>query len=195
MENPSFIGIYDNVLSHEQCQKMITKFEDSPKQKGQFVNYSGPQIDPSVKSSLEPKKSCRFSNEDLYARTMKQPLIKCIDQYYNQYQEGLKVLSHWTVDDAYPFKKFTGKNDGYKKWHIEHGLGKLRRVLAWSFYLNDASGTDFKFYPTVEAKEGRCVIFPAYFTHVHKSAENLSTKYIVSGWLEYITPQETAQRF
>ena len=155
MENPSFIGIYDNVLSHEQCQKMITKFEDSPKQKGQFVNYNGPQIDPSIKSSLEPKKSCKFSNEDLYAR----------------------------------------KNDGYKKWHIEHGLGKLRRVLAWSFYLNDACGTDFKFYPTVEAKEGRCVIFPAYFTHVHKSAENLSTKYLVSGWLEYITPQETPQRF
>ena len=195
MENPSFIGIYDNALSHEQCQKMITKFEDSPKQAGQFVNYNGPQIDSSIKSSLEPKKQCKFSNEDLYARTMKQPLIKCIDQYYNVYQDGLKVLSQWTVDDTYTFKKFTGKNDGYKKWHTEHGITRPRRVLVWTFYLNDASGTEFVWYPTVEAKEGRCVIFPAYFSHVHKSAENLSTKYIVSGWLEYVTAPGNTPRF
>ena len=53
------------------------------------------------------------------------------------------------------------------------------------FYLNDASGTEFMHYPTVRAKIGRCVIWPAGLTHMHKSQINKGLKYIISGWIGY----------
>ena len=57
------------------------------------------------------------------------------------------------------------------------------RVLAWMFYLNDAkSGTEFLNYPKVKAKKGRGIVWPAFWTHVHRSEANKGVKYIVTGW-------------
>ena len=69
-------------------------------------------------------------------------------------------------------------------WHCEHGASNSNRILAWMFYLNDAkSGTEFMNYPTVQAKRGRCVIWPAFWTHVHKGAPNKGLKYIATWWI------------
>ena len=59
--------------------------------------------------------------------------------------------------------------------------------MAWMFYLNDAKcGTEFLNYPTVQAKRGRCVIWPAFWTHVHKGQlPNIGLKYIVTGWISF----------
>ena len=54
------------------------------------------------------------------------------------------------------------------------------------FYLNDAkSGTEFKHFSTVDAKMGRGIIWPATFTHMHRSESNKGLKYIVSGWMSF----------
>ena len=54
------------------------------------------------------------------------------------------------------------------------------------FYLNDASGTEFMHFPTVDAIMGRCIIWPSAFTHMHRSAPNKGLKYIMSGWFSFI---------
>ena len=61
------------------------------------------------------------------------------------------------------------------------------RVLAWMFYLNDAKcGTEFMNYPTVSAKMGRLVIWPAGWTHLHKGVTpNRGLKYITTGWCSF----------
>ena len=89
---------------------------------------------------------------------------------------------------AEPLKKFEGEDGGFKIWHHEHGPNDAmsKRVLVWAFYLNNASGTDFMFYPNVSGKEGRCVIFPASFNYMHRSAPNKSIKYIATGWINYV---------
>ena len=55
------------------------------------------------------------------------------------------------------------------------------------FYLNNAKcGTEFMEYPTVQAKIGRLVIWPAFWTHVHKGViPNKGIKYIITGWASY----------
>ena len=69
-------------------------------------------------------------------------------------------------------------------WHTEQGRRTANRIAVWQFYLNNAeSGTEFMSYPTVNAKMGRCVIWPAAWTHVHRSAPNKGLKYIISGWI------------
>ena len=61
-----------------------------------------------------------------------------------------------------------------------------KRVFVWGFYLNNAPGTEFMFYPNVSGKEGRCVIFPASFNYMHRSCPNKGIKYIVTGWISYV---------
>ena len=59
------------------------------------------------------------------------------------------------------------------------------------FYLNtvtDDGGTYFSNYDlTLDAVEGRLVIWPAYWTHFHKGIVSASQeKYIATGWYEKI---------
>ena len=58
-------------------------------------------------------------------------------------------------------------------------------------YLNtvtDEGGTYFSNYDyKIDAVEGRLVIWPAYWTHVHRGVISKSqTKYIATGWYEKI---------
>ena len=64
------------------------------------------------------------------------------------------------------------------------------RILAWMFYLNTVKdgGTYFENYDlSMEAVEGRLVIWPAYWTHFHKGiVSKTETKYIATGWMSVI---------
>ena len=91
-------------------------------------------------------------------------------------------------DDAFAFQKYETEEDGFKSWHTEAGGSDTStRILAWMIYLNNAkSGTEFMHFPTIRAKTGRCIIWPAGFTHVHRSEPNKGLKYVISGWISYI---------
>ena len=59
-------------------------------------------------------------------------------------------------------------------------------------YLNSVpdGGTMFMEQDSIiEAKEGRVVIWPAFWTHTHKSQiSNTQKKYIATGWYTYELP-------
>ena len=97
----------------------------------------------------------------------------------------------WNVKAGYNLQKYLpGK--GFYKNHCENVGGEsVVRVLAWMFYLNtikDGGGTYFTDYDyTTNAVEGRCVIWPAFFTHTHRGiVSKTETKYIATGWFQYI---------
>ena len=116
---------------------------------------------------------------------MVRSLKKCTAKYVEEYQ-SLKGIASWGLWDEYTFQKFQYYGDGYKQWHTEHSTGEQsNRILAWMFYLNDASGTEFMHFPTVDAIMGRCIIWPSAFTHMHRSAPNKGLKYIMSGWFSF----------
>ena len=67
----------------------------------------------------------------------------------------------------------------------------ISRMLVWMFYFNtvtDDGGTFFPEYDRIiDAVEGRLVIWPSYWTHVHKGiVSETQTKYIASGWYGFI---------
>ena len=48
--NPSFVGIYDNILTDYECKILIDYFESSPKDEG-FIFKNGEYVlDPSIKN-------------------------------------------------------------------------------------------------------------------------------------------------
>ena len=112
-------------------------------------------------------------------------LQKYTDKYIEKYIP-LKHVKKWGVDDEFTLKKFEGEDDGFKVWHMEHSIHNPYRILVWMFYLNDAqSGTEFFHHPNIESKKGRLVIWPAGWTHFHKSELNKGTKYIIMSYLHY----------
>jgi len=178
--NPSYIEIYDNALSSTDCALLRSLFEELPHTCGKTTEG----VQENIKKSIELD-STRFSDDSDFSKIIAKGLLPCIDKYYAKYK-GLYDIWKWRYDDIYTAKKFESEDDGYKSWHTEHVIGAPYRIFVWSFYLNNAqSGTDFRHYPTVDAKEGRCVIFPAHWTHVHRSALNKDLKYYVSGWVSY----------
>ena len=74
--------------------------------------------------------------------------------------------------------------------HCEQGgVPVARRIISWMIYLNNArSGTYFLFQDqTIEASQGKVVIWPAAWTHIHHGViPNQDKKYIVSGWCSFI---------
>ena len=186
--SPSFIEIYDKALSSKECNILISQFENHPKKTEGMVYTNGVRtFNRDVKDSLEIDDPS-FSDPTIITSIISTSLNKCFAKYRKKHSTlNDQVFSRLKFDNLYTFKKFEGKNGGFKKWHYEHGMNDQmsKRVLVWAFYLNDCSGTDFMYYPNVSGKKGRCVIFPASFNYMHKSAPNKGVKYYVSGWISY----------
>ena len=186
--SPSFIEIYDKALSSKECDILISQFENHPKKTEGMVYTNGVRtFNRDVKDSLEIDDPS-FSDPTIITSIISTSLNKCFAKYRKKHSTlNDQVFSRLKFDNLYTFKKFEGKNGGFKKWHCEHGMDDItsKRILVWSFYLNNCSGTDFMNYPNVSGKKGRCVIFPASFNYMHKSAPNKGVKYYVSGWISY----------
>ena len=188
VSNSDFFGIYDNALTKEECQILINQFENSPKREGRSYSDGDLVVNEDQKKCIEVEDS-GFSNKTIISRIINERLRECIDKYKKEYPSIDEFIARWVIDNAYNFQKYETEEDGFKAWHTEAGGAPTsNRVLAWMFYLNDAkSGTEFINYPTVNAKMGRCVIWPAGWTHVHKGVvPNKGLKYIVTGWASYV---------
>ena len=181
MSTPDFIGIYDNALTKNQCDELILFFHSSQKKEGGFWKDGGFVVNYNVKKNIE-------INHSVLSKTpiASNIIFECMAKYKKEYP-SLDLICPWRLIDNYTFQMLDGEDAGYKQWHTEHCPGKLsHRILAWMFYLNDAaSGTEFIHFPTVDAKMGRCIIWPAAWTHLHRSMPNKSIKYIMSGWISY----------
>ena len=185
---PSFVEIYDNALTKEECDILISEFEKSYKTRGSVLKGGNRIIDKEIKDSLELE-DCFFSKANVVSSIISTRLDICLEKYKKKYSEDIPLLLYIKRYNGFTFKKFEGKDAGFKLWHCEHVRGDggdgPKRVLVWSFYLNDAEGTEFRYYPTVRAKRGRCAIFPASFNYMHRSAPNKGIKYIATGWVSY----------
>ncbi len=182
--NPSFIEVFDDVLTPFECDLLISEFDKQNAQQGLVGRDGVPTLD------SEHKKCKQLPGSDMNKSDTINSLVTTISvnlvkKYYLKYEEQFQYCSGWSVYNEYAFQKYEDETDGYKGWHCEHGGGGVasNRVLAWMFYLNDAkSGTEFLNYPKVKAKKGRGIVWPAFWTHVHRSEANKGVKYIVTGW-------------
>ena len=192
--NPDFIEIYDNALSKKECKFLIDYFEQS-NEVVQGRTTSG--IYPEAKKCVEL--GFDFHNANKIENIIRLKLQSCLKKYvkkHHYFRESntplgaLDVIPAWNICRDFNIQKFDGEDDGFKLWHCEHGQVEesSRRILAWMFYLNNAkSGTEFGYYPTINPREGRCVIWPASWTHVHKGViPNKGIKYIVTGWVNFL---------
>ena len=186
----NFIGIYDNYITKEDCNKAIKLYEDQNKFNNTINRIGGEQ------ASILQKQDQQFfaapSNVDVWWEDLK-PMMFNFDIAWNHYDKNVGAT------DAYSGVPFhftdmkiqkTLPTEGYHVWHIEHGkgYGNEPRAFVFSIYLNDVDEggeTEFlHFSKRVKPKTGRIVIWPAGFPYVHRGNSPLSgEKYILTSWM------------
>jgi prolyl 4-hydroxylase len=119
-------------------------------------------------------------------------LTKQVIKYGYEYEAIQYLKMDFTKGFNIQFYKPKG---GYKTWHFERNYDTPERAFAFMTYLNDVpnGGTEFYYQDTTtQAKKGDTVIWPAEWTHTHKSQiSKTHEKYIATGWLELKKDNET----
>ena len=188
-----FIGVYDNYITEEECNKAIKIYEDENRFNHTLNRLRGENI--SILKKQDQQFFASPNNIDVWWEAVK-PMMVNFDIAWNHY------LKHTGGDDAYdggPFHFTTLKiqktlpTEGYHVWHIEHGKGLEygARAFVFSIYLNDVEEggeTEFlHFSKRVKPKKGRIVIWPAAFPYIHRGNSPLSgEKYILTSWMTIV---------
>ena len=186
----NFIEGYVNALTSEECAKIISYMnEDGRLAPGRVMepNTGKDIIFKEYKDSLDVRMDLREENE--INKIILPSLTKCISLYTKKHPQ-MNNIDFWQVDPYYNLQKYE-PGQGFHETHCENASKVTsHRVLAWMYYLNtvkDGGGTQFDNYEiAVEAVEGRCLIWPAYWTHFHHGiVSKTETKYIATGWFLY----------
>jgi len=187
----NFIGVYDNYITQEECNKAIKLYEDQKK----FDNILNRKQ--SENQSILKKQDHQYfageNNIDVWWESLKVMMLN-FDIALNNYCENTGVKEAFDVDFFYfttlKIQK-TLPTEGYHIWHIEHGKGfeNESRALVFTIYLNDIEDggeTEFlHFSKRVKPKTGRIVIWPSSFPYLHRGNPPLSgKKYILTSWLK-----------
>ena len=192
-----FIEVYDNTLTKEVCDRVMTYTDMrlstmSEDEKRGFIGHEeGDKVDIKLKDSYDLNMELDDNNE--ISRLIRNALLPRIDKYI-QANPQLHIIPKWKYRNAYNLQKYD-PDMGFHSLHCENTGTKhmlsANRLAAWMIYLNtvtDGGGTYFDNYDlTMNAVQGRCVIWPAYWTHMHKGiVSKTETKYIATGWISFI---------
>ncbi len=186
----NFIGVYDNYITKEECNKTIQLFENENKFNN-TVNRIG-----SEKASILKKQDQQYfagsGNLNVWWEDLK-PMIFNFDLAWNHYIKNTgasEVYDHAQLKYTSLKIQKTLPTEGYHVWHIEHGarFTDATRAFVFSIYLNDVEEggeTEFlHFSKRVKPKTGRIVIWPAAFPYLHRGNPPLSgEKYILTSWM------------
>ena len=188
----NFIGVYDNYITPQECNKAIKLYEDEDKFKNTINRISGEQ------ASILQKQDQQFFaapfNLDVWWEQLK-PMMLNFDLAWKHYLKNTGAANAYGGDDqSFRFTclkiQKTLPTEGYHVWHVEHNKGfeDSHRAFVFSVYLNDIEDggeTEFlHFSKRVKPKTGRIVIWPAGFPYVHRGNPPLSgEKYIITSWM------------
>ena len=208
MKEKNFISIYDNALTSAEC-KFIRDYHDGDDYI-LSIRQEGMTLDDTVRKQWKDSHDRYMAMyiEGAYQNNgINNIIAKSIKEHIEKYKEEnpeLNLLDKWVIRDNYNLQKYS-TGGGYHILHCEnYNTGKHRtNILAWMYYLNtvrEGGGTYFaNFDLTVNAVEGRLVIWPAYWTHFHKGIVSKTyEKYIATGWFclhdDALDPAERSDR-
>ena len=167
-----FIGIYDNVVPEDFCQKMME------------IGDTSHLVSPRHTFGIQDRQLVLDSSHNaavgaLYANALEPCLLNYISAF--------PYLSSFNYVSSAALLQITEpRGGGYHMFHAENTDWNVHdRVLAWMIYLNDvdAGETEYLYQGIrVKPKAGRVVIWPASFTHLHRGNPPASRKYIITGW-------------
>ena len=193
MANIDFIEIYEKTISQELCDELVNWFDLCSDKN--FTYHNMPFAGARMKTTLRSDEAMAFPNVPVSSISLPgetceaywEVLNKCYSDYIGKYEincgdRGLSSL-YWKIHKV-------KEGQGYHVWHEENQGGISRsRMLAWMTYLRgpeEGGETEFLYQSKrIEPIVGRTLIWPAYFTHLHRGNPPLKgEKYYITGWFE-----------
>lgn len=186
-----------DVLSTESCQAFINAFEASDlKQPGVLYGPEGTSSS-GGKKSTDITFNPSFLNDPVWGPLLNQ-VIEILERgkrdYITRHHTAFSKLDDFTIDTSINMQRYL-PGEGFTSYHCERaGLKHSNRILVWMIYLNtvhDAGETEFFYQQHFEqAWEGKLMIWPSDWTHLHRGVPSPSTsKYILTGWFVH-QPQQ-----
>tara|TARA_R100001460_G_scaffold6184_1_gene16346 strand:- start:620 stop:1216 length:597 start_codon:yes stop_codon:yes gene_type:complete len=186
----NFIGVYDNYITKEECDKAIKLYEEQNKFNN-TINRSNFEGAP-ILTKQDKQFFVAPDNINVWWQDLKSLMVN-LDMAWKHYEKNVAAAEaygqpgfHYT---SLKIQK-TLRTEGYHTWHIEHnkGFDNEARAFVFAVYLNDVEEggeTEFlNFSQRVKPKTGRIVIWPAGFPYVHRGNPPLSgEKYILTSWM------------
>tara|TARA_Y100001963_G_C6695350_1_gene406695 strand:+ start:89 stop:751 length:663 start_codon:yes stop_codon:yes gene_type:complete len=205
----NFIEIYEGAIPKRICEYFVDFFEKQDKLNNTFVGTTGsrtytdikqctdlnlrfPKVDAQNKVSFTTAEHVSILNE--YDTIVNSHFTSYL-QYYHPGPNG-KLSKRWYGEFYEGYRnhplmhRYIPPDEGYHGWHEDWDNRSFRtgqRKLVGMVYLNDVfEGGETEFlHQQIKIKpvEGTLVVWPAYFTHMHKGHKPISnTKYIVNKW-------------
>lgn len=194
-----YIYIINDSLSHKECDRIITLFENECCIKHFGVVGSGYR--PETKRTIEYNISTSSNNEFIFwnkicFERLNAALHKYTKHCYekNNNHELIKILEgsrtgYYNINDTgYQIQKYF-KNTDFYEWHHDSHMKQYereQRIITFIWYLNNVEeGGETLFYNgKVHPKKGSLLLFPATWTYNHKGNIPISNdKYIITGWI------------
>ena len=191
----NFIGIFDDAVSHEVCDEIISVYEESKilnyAKTRRDLGYGQQQADNSLvfANSKHMTNSIFFNQKRPHIQNFVDSAWECYYEYAKKYSVLDSIVKHGFYDDIKIQK--TEPSGGYHVWHCEHdGRTCGSRLLLVMLYLNDVQEggeTEFLYQSLrIKPKKGTIVICPSGFTHTHRGNPPLSgDKFMINGWIEF----------
>jgi hypothetical protein len=177
------IHIKDAALTPDECGRIIDWFESNvdAQQPGRIGSQAL-----NKKSKVSTDIPRWFHLQEMPEQVIEETLREGAAEYGRERLHIFRTLSTLVIDNSYVLQRYRPE-EGYYALHCEAGSpANMMRVLAWMIYFNDVpdGGTHFSEQEyDCEARQGRLVIWPAGFTHMHRGiVSRTTTKYIATGW-------------
>lgn len=184
MKFSDLIYVKDNVLSQNFCIHLIDKFEqDNRKKDGTIM---GRDVEKEYKNTTDLHISSLndWKEEDslLYDCSAKL-LLEYNSHCKNIFPDLFFYSVNWKYsDNGYQIQKYDETQE--YKWHQDYHIDHLGgRMVTTIWYLNTVEfggNTEFIDGTKIQAKQGRCVLFPATWNYVHRGTKpKCGEKYII----------------
>lgn len=174
----------DDVLPGKLARALIEAFESDPRKSEGMTDRGVHPIKRSVDLVLEGEPQW-----DALTRDTERVLEAAYEEALNSEKHVLRSF-HEEFDmarTAFMIQRYRADRDDGYGWHID-STPPDKRQLSCLCYLNtvDEGGeTEFKSGLKVKPVEGRVLLFPPFWTHVHRGLRPISqTKYIMTWFVE-----------
>lgn len=199
----NYIRVFDDCLDKDFCNRCIDFFENNPdlyaKQDKQSRTFPTLLTQINITRNYENNDECKYIHNKL---------IEVGRDLVSQYIELMPsplMISNIDTWEFFRLKRYlpNGK-EGFGLHADNIRLKSAPRWLAFFWYLNDVEEggrTIFSYdgeneVGAVEAKQGRCLLFPPTWTYPHIGEKPLSgPKYIIGSYLHYWTAEEMKEAF
>jgi hypothetical protein len=162
--------IIDNAITAQECDDLIGEFNKN------------------LKTELIDTHNHYEYKDIFYEHNILSSLVKHSLQEYKKKFPIIDQTSYRWQLQQWRFKRFP-PGYFYDSWHSEHTRISPHRILACLLYLSDHNcGTEFKeTSETVLSKKGRILMFPTFWTHIHRGqlCPDNKERFIMTAYAEF----------